>query len=133
MDKMKYIICCLSVFAVGIAFCAVPAAVESAVKQMQADGAEVRAGFDKGLGVFVVASGTADITGSKAKAKTVARVNAVQRLGEFLGSQISAASRHETSEATVNGQTEVKEFFSSVTEVQVRQLLKGVQDYVEME
>ena len=59
----------------------------------------------------------------------MARVNAVQRLGEFLGSQISAASRHETSEATVNGQTEVKEFFSSVTEVQVRQLLKGVQDY----
>ena len=129
MDKMKYIVCCLSAFAVGIAFCAVPAAVESAVKQMQADGAEVRAGFDKALGVFVVASGTADITGSKAKAKTVARVNAVQRLGEFLGSQISSASRHETSEATVNGQTEVKEFFSSVTEVQVRQLLKGVQDY----
>ena len=111
------------------AFAAVPAAVDAAVKQMQTDGAEVRAGFDKSLGVFVVASGTADITGSKAKAKTVARVNAVQRLGEFLGSQITAASRHETSEATVNGQTEVKEFFSSVTEVQVRQLLKGVQDY----
>ena len=129
MGKMKYIVCCLSVFAVGIAFGAVPAAVDAAVKQMQADGAEVRAGFDKGLGMFVVASGTADITGSKAKAKTVARVNAVQRLGEFLGSQVSAASRHETSEATVNGQTEVKEFFSSVTEVQVRQLLKGVQDY----
>ena len=129
MDKMKYIVCCLSVFAVGITFGAVPAAVDAAVKQMQADGAEVRAGFDKGLGVFVVASGTADITGSKAKAKTVARVNAVQRLGEFLGSQVSAASRHETSEATVYGQTEVKEFFSSVTEVQVRQLLKSVQDY----
>ena len=129
MDRMKYVVCCLSAFAVGVAFCAVPAAVDAAVKQMQADGAEVRAGFDKGLGVFVVASGTADITGSKAKAKTVARVNAVQRLGEFMGSQISAASRHETSEATVNGQTEVKEFFSSVTEVQVRQLLKGVQDY----
>ena len=129
MDKMKYIVCCLAAFAVGIVFCAVPAAVDAAVKQMQADGAEARAGFDKGLGVFVVASGTADITGSKAKAKTVARVNAVQRLGEFLGSQISAASRHVTSEATVHGQTEVQEFFSSVTEVQVRQLLKGVQDY----
>lgn len=129
MDKVKYIVFCLSAFMAGIAFCAVPAAVDAAIKQMQADEADVRAGFDKGVGVFVVASGTADITGSKAKAKTVARVNAVQRLGEFLGSQISAASRHETSEATVNGQTEVNEFFSSVSEVQVKQLLKGVQDY----
>ncbi|MBE6383977.1 MAG: hypothetical protein E7049_13320 [Lentisphaerae bacterium] len=127
---MKSIFFILSVCLAGTAaFAAVPAVVDAAVKQMQADGAEVRAGFDKSLGVFVVASGTADITGSKAKAKTVARVNAVQRLGEFLDSQVAAASRHETSEATVNGQTEVKEFFSSVTEVQVRQLLKGVQDY----
>ena len=130
MGRMKSILFILSICLAGTAsFAAVPAVVDAAVKQMQADGAEVRAGFDKSLGVFVVASGTADITGSKAKAKTVARVNAVQRLGEFLGSQVAAASRHETSEATVNGQTEVKEFFSSVTEVQVRQLLKGVQDY----
>ena len=130
MGRMKSILSILSICLSGTAvFAAVPAAVDAAVKQMQVDGAEVRAGFDKSLGVFVVASGTADITGSKAKAKTVARVNAVQRLGEFLGSQVAAASRHETSEATVNGQTEVKEFFSSVTEVQVRQLLKGVQDY----
>ena len=130
MDRMKSLLFILSSCLAGMAaFAAVPAAVDAAVKQMQTDGAEVRAGFDKSLGVFVVASGTADITGSKAKAKTVARVNAVQRLGEFLGSQVAAASRHETSEATVNGQTEVKEFFSSVTEVQVRQLLKGVQDY----
>ena len=129
MSTTKIILCCLAAFAARIASAVVPAAVDATVKQMKTDGAEVRAGFDKSLGVFVVASGTADITGSKAKAKTVARVNAVQRLGEFLGSQVAAASRHETSEATVNGQTEVKEFFSSVTEVQVRQLLKGVQDY----
>lgn len=129
MSKTKFILCCLAALAAESASAAVPVAVDAAVKQMQADGAEVRAGFDKALGVFVVASGTAEITGSKANAKNVARVNAVQRLGEFLGSQVAVASRHEASEATVNGQTEVKEFFSSVTEVQVRQLLKGVQDH----
>ena len=94
MSRMRSMLIILSVCIAGMAaFAAVPAAVDAAVKQMQTDGAEVRAGFDKSLGVFVVASGTADITGSKAKAKTVARVNAVQRLGEFLGSQITAASR----------------------------------------
>ena len=129
MDKVKYIVFCMSAFMAAIASAAVPAAIDAAIKQMQADGAEVRAGFDEGLGVFVVASGTAEITGSKAKAKAAARVNAVQRLGEFFGSRISAASRLEKSETTVDGETEVGEFFSSVTEVQVRQFLKGVQDY----
>ena len=129
MSTTKIILCCLAAFAAGIASAVVPAAVDATVKQMKTDGAEVRAGFDKSIGVFVVASGTAEITGSKAKAKTAARVNALQRLSEFLGTQVEAASRHEISEATANGQTEVKEFFSSITEVKVRQLLKGVQDY----
>lgn len=130
MSKKRILLCAAIVWAAGFAAnAAVPAAVDAAVKQMRTDGAEVRAGFDKSLGVFVVASGAAEITGSKAKAKTVARANALQRLGEFIGTQVAAASRHETSEATVNGQTEVKEFFSSVTDVQVKQLLKGVQDY----
>ena len=130
MDKMKYIVCCLSAFAVGIAFCAVPAAVESAVKQMQADGADVRAGCTKALGVFVVASGTAEITGSKAKAKTVARLNAVKKLGAFLGTQMSAEDRAGmTSTTDADGKEVMTEFFSSMTTEKVNQLLKGVQDY----
>ena len=129
MSKTKIVLCCLAALAAGITSAVVPAAVDATVKQMKTDGAEVRAGFDKSIGVFVVASGTAEITGSKAKAKTAARVNALQRLSEFLGTQVAAASRHEVSETTANGQTEVKEFFSSITDVQVRQLLKGVQDY----
>lgn len=130
MGKMKYAICCLTAFVVGVAaFAAVPAAVDATVKQMQADGAEVRAGFDKALGVFVVAFGTADITGSKAKAKTVARANALKNLGSFFGSAIANETKSSYSESTVNGQTEIKEFFSSVTESKVKELLKGVQDY----
>ena len=95
------------------AFAAVPQAVEKVAKEMQSDGAEVRAGFAKNLGVFVVSAGNAPITGTKAKAKIVARAKAVQQLAGFLGSQISSSTRSEVSESTVNGQTEVKEFFRS--------------------
>lgn len=121
--------CLVLACAIGTAVhAAVPAAVEAVAKQMQADGAETRAGHDKLLGVFIVAQGEAPITGSKAKAKTIARANAVQNLGAFIGQQISASSTSEVSESTVNGGTEIKEFFSSVTKVNVKQLLKGVQD-----
>ena len=129
MDRMKFITCCLVAFVAGIASAAVPAAVDEAVKQMQADGAEVRAGCTKSLGVFVVASGTAEITGSKAKAKTVARVNAVKNLAGYFGTDIANITKNAYTESTVNGQSEIKEFFSSVTESKVKELLKGVQDY----
>ena len=129
MGKMKYFLFCLSAFAAGIAFCAVPAAVDAAVKQMQADGAEVRAGCTKALGVFVVASGTAEITGSKAKAKTVARANALKNLAGYFGTDIANITKSAYTESTVDDQTEIKEFFSSVTESKVNELLKGVQDY----
>ena len=129
MDRMKFITCCLVAFVAGIASAAVPAAVDEAVKQMQADGAEVRAGCTKSLGVFVVASGTAEITGSKAKAKTVARVNAVKNLAGYFGTDIANITKNAYTESTVNGQAEIKEFFSSVTESKVKELLKGVQDY----
>lgn len=129
MKMARSILTCAAAFALaGAARGEAPAAIEEAAKRMLADGVEVAAGFDESVGVYVVASGSAEITGTKAKAKAVARVNALRRMGEFLGSRVSAASRHETSEATVNGQTEVRDFFSSITEVQVRQLLKGVQD-----
>lgn len=117
------------VCALGLAAnAAVPEAVVTLAKQMKEDGAESRAGYTKQLGVFVVATGTAPITGSKAKAKTIARANAVQNIAAFMESQASSATRSESSEATVNGQTEIKEFFSTVTETKVKQLLKGVQD-----
>ena len=111
-----------------VASAAVPEAVVTLAKQMKEDGAESRAGYTKQLGVFVVATGTAPISSTKAKAKTIARANAVQNIAAFMGSQVSSETRSESSESTVNGQTELKEFFSSVTETKVKQLLKGVQD-----
>ena len=112
----------------GAAFAA-PPAVEKLAAEMLESGAEVKAGANDRLGVFVVATGSALVGDSRIKAKKAARVNAVRRLGEFIGSQVSGATRHETSEVAVNGEAEVKEFFSSVTETQVKELLKGVQDF----
>lgn len=110
------------------AHAAVPEEVRTVAGKMQEDGAESQAGYSKSLGVFVVAKGEANISGSLAKAKTIARANAVQNIAAFFGQQISSETRSETSEATVNDQTEIREFFSTVTEVEVKQLLKGVQD-----
>lgn len=130
MDRMKFIACCLAAFAAGIASAAVPAAVDEAVRRMQADGAEVRAGCTKALGVFVVASGSAEITGSKARAKTVARLNAVKKLGSFLGASMSAEDMAGMTATTdSDGKEVMTEFFSSMTSEKVNQLLKGVQDY----
>lgn len=129
MMNIRTFMAILSACSMGMAaVAAVPEAVEKLSDQMKEDGAESRAGFSQQLGVFIVATGNAPITGSKAKAKTIARANAVQNIAAFMGSQISSATRSESSETTVNGETEIKEFFSTVTETKVKQLLKGVQD-----
>ena len=129
MSKVQMLLCVALVCAVGIvAHAAVPAAVNEVAKQMKEDGVDCRAGFTKQLGVFVVASGTAPITGSRAKAKTVARTNALKNLAGFFGTSVENVTQNAYSEAAVNGQTEVKEFFSSVTQSKVQELLKGVQD-----
>ena len=107
---------------------AIPSAITSVWEQMKADGVEQRAGYDKALGVFVVAKGEAQITGTTSRAKTVARANALENLAGFLGTQIDSVTKRETTETTVGEQSEIREFFSKTTKTQVKQLLKGVQD-----
>ena len=111
------------------AACAVPPQVEALAEKMLADGAGARAAWNKELGVYIVAMGSAEITGSKAKAKTVARMEALKNIGEYLGSQVSAAETVGTKATTdVNGVEQNEEFFSSMMQVNVKQALKGVQD-----
>ena len=111
------------------AACAVPPQVEALAEKMLADGAGARAACNKELGVYIVAMGSAEITGSKAKAKTVARMEALKNIGEYLGSQVSAAETVGTKATTdVNGVEQNEEFFSSMMQVNVKQALKGVQD-----
>ena len=123
----------LLVCALGVAAnAAIPKVVKTTWEQMKSDGVEQRAGCHKSLGVFVIAKGEAEITGSKAKAKTVARAKALENLAGFLGVQIESATKHEVSETTVGEQSEIREFFSKTTKTQIKQLLKGVQD-IEMD
>lgn len=129
MNKRTIAVTLLLVCAFGMAVhAAIPGAVNAVWEQMKADGVEQRAGYDKALGVFVIAKGEVEITGSKAKAKTVARANALENLAGFLGTQIESVTKQETTEATVGDQSEIREFFSKTTKTQVKQLLKGVQD-----
>ena len=129
MNKRTIAITLLLVCAFGMAaHAAIPGAVNAVWEQMKADGVEQRAGYDKALGVFVIAKGEVEITGSKAKAKTVARANALENLAGFLGTQIDSVTKQETTETTVGDQSEIREFFSKTTKTQVKQLLKGVQD-----
>lgn len=110
------------------AFADIPAAVKATWAEMKSAGIEQRAGYDKKLGVYVVAKGEAEITGSKAKSKTVARANALENLAGFFGTQIDSATTTETTEVAVGEESEIREFFAKTTKVQVKQLLKGVQD-----
>lgn len=129
MNKQMKRIAFLCVCVLGMAVdAAIPKAVESTWKEMKSDGVEQRAGYHKSLGVYVVAKGEVEITGSIAKAKTVARTKALENLAGFLGVQIESATKHEVSETTVGEQSEIREFFSKTTKTQIRQLLKGVQD-----
>lgn len=126
---MKSMIISLLALGCGISvFADIPQAVKATWEEMKSTGVEQRAGFDKRLGVYIVAKGDAEITGSKAKAKTVARANALENLAGFFGTQIESATRTETTEVAVGEQSEIREFFSKTTKTQVKQLLKGVQD-----
>ncbi|HBC20611.1 MAG TPA: hypothetical protein DC009_00575 [Porphyromonadaceae bacterium] len=108
---------------------AAPQQVEALAEKLLADNAGVRAACNKELGVYIVAMGSADVTGSKAKAKTVARLEALKNIGEYLGSQVSASETATMkSRKDINGVEQTEEFFSSVMQVNVKQALKGVQD-----
>lgn len=129
MYKLKVIIILLACFCGVAAFAAVPQQVATLAEQMLEDGSGTRAGYNKNLGVYVVAVGTAEITGSKAKAKTVARMAALKNIGEYLGSQVTASETAGVKSVDVNGVKQEEEFFSSMMQVNVKQALKGVQDY----
>lgn len=125
----KNIVSILLAFASGMAaVAAIPDAVNATWEQMKADGVEQRAGFSKSLGVFVIAKGEAPITGSKAKAKIVARANALENMAGFFGTQIESASEHQVTESSSGDAYEMHEFFSKTTKTKVKELLKGVQD-----
>lgn len=125
MRRMALLLAC----AVGMAAsAAIPEAIQKTWEEMKSADVDSRAGFTKSLGVYVIAKGSVEITGSKAKAKTIARANALENLAGFFGTQIESATETSTSESTVGEASEIREFFAKTTKTQVKQLLKGVQD-----
>lgn len=125
---MKHVVLVVACVFGMAAAAAIPEAIQKTWEEMKANDVDARAGFSKSLGVYVIARGSVEITGSKAKAKTIARANALENLAGFFGTQIDSATETSTSETTVGDASEIKEFFSKTTKTQVKQLLKGVQD-----
>lgn len=121
--------CFACAFLAATAF-AVPPQVEELAAEVIENDAGVRASYCDSLGIYIVSMGTAEVTGSVAKAKTVARMEALKNIGEYLNSQVSASETASLSASSdVNGVEQSEEFFSSMIQVNVKQVLKGVQDY----
>ena len=112
IGRLAFLIVC----AFGMAaYAAIPEAIQKTWDEMKTAGVDSRAGFSKTLGVYVIAKGEVEITGSKAKAKTIARANALENLAGFFGTQIESATETSTAESTVGEQSEIREFFAKTT------------------
>lgn len=103
-----------------------PAEIKDLVAEMRESGADVRAGYSRELGVYVVGIGTAEIKGSKDVAREKAKVNAVDAIAAYLGAAIESSTKMATEESTVGDVTETKEFYQKVQSVDVKQFLKGI-------
>ena len=113
---------------------AVPEAVEVVAEQMLADGAEYRAASTEKLGVFIVAVGSINVSEKPAMDREAARAAAIKNLASFLSVRVAAKTESGTSYVSEGENSEVKQFFNSLTETSVEQLLRGVQSlrsYVE--
>lgn len=124
---MRCIILSLLVMVCGVLLAA-PHAVEKVADDMLSAGVELRAGSTEKLGVFVVASASVEVKDSVAKARNAARALAQKNLAEFLNTRIEAKVVVSTKYVSEGEKTNMQEFFSSLTETSVRELLKGMQD-----
>ena len=121
---MRCIILSLLVMLCG-ALLAAPYAVEKVADDMLSAGVELRAGSTEKLGVFVVASASVEVKDSVAKARNAARALAQKNLAGFLNTRIEAKDVVSTKYVSEGEKTNMQEFFSSLTETSVRELLKG--------
>ena len=125
---MKHLV--LSILSVGCmaSALAAPDVIEKMADKMLADGVEVRAGHSEKLGVFVVAAATVDITETASKARIAARALAQRNLAGFLNTRIKSKETAGFQSESNGDETKTREFFSSLTETSVKELLKGMQD-----
>lgn len=121
----KSLLACLALL--SLQMFAAPEAVEALAQEMIEEGADVRAGSTQKLGVFIVARGEAPITSTRAVAREAARSQAMKNLASFLNVKVTAKDTASSTYSS-NGETEaVSEFFESMTETSVDEMLKGVQ------
>lgn len=103
-----------------------PEEIKKLVAEMRENGADVRAGYSKALGVYAVGIGRAEIKGAKDVAREKAKINAVDAIASYLGAAIESSTQMSMEESTVGDVMETKEFYQKVQSVDVKQFLKGI-------
>jgi hypothetical protein len=116
----------LSWLSVGAAFAA-PTEVEKLATEMDRDGANVRAAYTPQLGIYVIGIGTARVTETPARAQEAARLQAIEAIASYLGTQVESAKKQESEEKADDKNAETHEYYSAMIKVNVREMLKGVQ------
>lgn len=130
---MFKLIAWLGVFLAGAVLCAAEASfdVRACVKQMQEDGQTCAGGVSEEFGAYVIVLVDLELDGkiSNAEASELALAQGKKEIAAFIGQEVSASDRVETRVEDVNGKTESREFYESMTSVNVNQFLRGVSLY----
>lgn len=127
-DMDRKIICAALLALAEVVVAEVPAFVTDLMSEMRERDASVRCGGSKEGGFFIVGIGTARYRDDDvALSREIAEANAKKKLASVLGQSLQAKSVAAKEMTTKGDKSEVSEFFSSLTETSVKQLLKGVQ------
>ncbi len=110
---------------------AAPAEVCALAEDMLSAQADVRAAHSKDLGVYIVGVGHSVLRNDSPRAQNSAREKAEaaakNAIASFLGTKVESRTQLSVAETAHDGQSELKEFYSSLTKTSVREMLKGLQ------
>lgn len=108
---------------------ALPPEVQETVNEMRESGASARVGFSKGSGLFVIGVGHSRFRpGAIGRCRELARAEAIKQIAASLSQSVKAKDRSSLIFcADGEGRAKAEAILSSLTEIKVDQMLKGVQ------
>ena len=120
----------LGVFLAGAVLCAenVPFDVRAKAERMRENGQTCAGGTSEKFGVYIVSLVDLELDGEipMAEASELALAQGKREIAAFIGQEVSARDRVETTVTTIDDRTESKEFHESMISVNVNQFLRGV-------
>ena len=120
----------LGVFLAGAVLCAenVPFDVRAKAERMRENGQTCAGGTSEKFGVYIISLVDLELDGEipMAEASELALAQGKREIAAFIGQEVSARDRVETTVTTIDDRTESKEFHESMISVNVNQFLRGV-------